>query len=115
MIGLLREGGIIAAVYGVSLLIEQYIPMPASVLSMIILFLLLQIRLLTLRHFPTIVPLALRHLPLFFIPPAVHILDSTEALAGSIGRIILLLSISNILVMGVTGAVVQALMTQEEK
>ena len=68
---------------------------------------LLLVKVVRPNHFRHLSALMLSHLALFFIPPAVMILDSYEEFLGDAWKIILLLVISNILVMGVTGWVVQ--------
>lgn len=85
----------------------KLIPIPSTLISMAIFLLCLILKVLKTDHFKRITPLLLSHLALFFIPPAVMILDSYELFAKDAWKIVILLILSNIAVMGVTGFVVQ--------
>lgn len=85
----------------------KLIPIPSTLISMAIFLVLLLLKVLKTDHFTRITPLLLSHLALFFIPPAVMILDSYALFARDAWKIVVLLLVSNIAVMGVTGMVVQ--------
>ena len=104
---ILREVSILGLVFIAGLIAGRISPLPSALVSMALFLVLLIVKVLKVEHFSHITPLLLSHLALFFIPPTVMILDSYELFAGDAWKIILLLVVSNILVMGVTGMVVQ--------
>lgn len=83
------------------------IPIPSSILSMGIFFILLLTRIVKAERYTKISSLILRNLAFFFIPPAVKIIDSMDILSGSFIKLTSVIVISNIFVMAVTGMVVQ--------
>lgn len=97
-------------VYVLGLIIGRITPVPSSLASMGILFAGLQSGIIKERQFTVITPFILAHIALFFIAPAIRIINSLELLSGNAVKIFVVLVVSNIVVMGVTGRVVQALL-----
>jgi holin-like protein len=90
------------------------IPVPGSLLSMGIFFILLLTGVLKEKRYTMISGIILRNLAFFFIPPAVKIIDSADILSGNAGKILLIIVVSNILVMAVSGTVVQFFLKRSE-
>ena len=101
-------------IYMTGLGIASFIPVPASLISMVLFFILLLTKVLKEDKYIKISALILRNLSFFFIVPAVKILNSMDILSGNILKILSVLIISNILVMAVTGKVVQMLLKKGE-
>jgi len=95
--------------YGLGLVL----PLPGSLMSMAIFFILLLFRVLKSEKYTGISKVILGNLAFFFIPPAVKIIDSMDVLSGNILKLIALLIISNLLVMAVAGKVVQIFLKKE--
>ncbi len=104
---------VIGGSYGLALLISAVSPLPASLLSMAILFALLATKRIDVTKLNRVTPLFMGHLALFFVAPAVLILEKADLLEGKLIALFGVLVLSNILVMGVTGAVVQAVIRRK--
>lgn len=91
------------------------IPVPGSLLSLFLFFILLLTKVFKEERYKLLSGLVLRNLAFFFIPSAVQVIDSVDILHGSIGKIALILIISNILVMIVSGIVIQLLLKKGRK
>ena len=95
-------------------LLSNVIPAPGSLLSMGLFFILLITKVLRADRFGFISALILGNLSFFFLPPAIRILDSMDVVNGNIIKILIVLTVSNFLVMGVSGVVVQAVLKKED-
>ena len=111
---LLIEILLIGLIYLAGVGLGMIIPVPIGLLSMALFFLLLMTGLLKDRLFTKISTLILSNLAFFFIPPAVEIVDSMSVLEGNYLKLIIVMVISNICVMAVTGLVVQAVLKKKE-
>jgi len=100
--------------YGAGLLLALIIPVPSSLRSMSIFFILLQTGVLKEERFKSISTLVLGNLAFFFIPPCLKIINSFHLLEGITFKILLALTVSNISVLVVTGLVVQFVLKREE-
>jgi holin-like protein len=115
MIKLSREIILIALLLAAGILLGKVIPFPSSLSSMILLLILLLSGVLKEEYFTGgISDLILKNLAFFFLPPAVKVIDSLGILEGVWVKLILIMLISNILVMGVTGVVVQLFLKTEK-
>lgn len=116
MIKLARETALIVLLLAAGILIGRIIPFPSSLSSMILLLILLITGVLKEEYFNGgLSDLILKNLAFFFLPPAVKVIDSLGMLEGVWFKLILIMLISNILVMGVTGVVVQLFLKTEHK
>lgn len=106
----IRELILLLLIYLLGISIGRISPIPSSLASMGILFLGLQTKFIKEEYLSVITPLLLAHIALFFIAPAIGIIKSLELLQGSVLQIVLVLILSNILVMGITGWTVQKLL-----
>ncbi|RDG34089.1 CidA/LrgA family protein [Oceanispirochaeta sp. M1] len=115
MIKLSREIILIALLLAAGILIGKLIPFPSSLSSMILLLLLLITGVFKEEYFTGgISDLILKNLAFFFLPPAVKVIDSLGILEGVWVKLVLIMLISNVLVMGVTGMVVQLFLKTEK-
>lgn len=114
MIKITREIILIALFLTGGMLIGRLTGFPSSLSSMILLLLSLLTGLLKEEHFRGgISDLILKNLAFFFLPPAVRVIESLDLLSAVWPRLLLVMLISNILVMAVTGMVVQLFLKVE--
>ena len=85
------------------------LPVPASIYGLVLLFLALLTGILRLESVKEISKFLIEIMPLMFIPAAVGLLESWEALSGIFMQVLAATAVSTILVMGVSGRITQAL------
>jgi len=102
----------VGVIFEVGVFGSSFIPVPGSLISMGLFFILLRTKWLDAQKYQCVSTLILKNLAFFFIPPAVQIINSMDELTGSIAKLVVILVISNVLVMGVTGLVVQLFMNR---
>ncbi len=90
-----------------------HIPIPSSVIGMIILFILLKTRVLKIESIQHFSEYMLRNLAFFFIPPGVALIDSFSVLNGQIIKILFIIISSTFIVVVVTGITVQIFIKKE--
>lgn len=116
MIRIIKEIVIILLLLAAGLLIEKMTAFPSSLISMILFTLLLLTGVIKEESFSGgFSDLILKNLSFFFISPAVRVIDSLDLLQDVWVKLLLIMIISNILVMGVTGTVVQMILNKGEK
>lgn len=91
------------------------LPVPASIYGMILLFLCLQSGILKLSQIEEAADLLLEVMPLFFISPAVSLMNSIGGIKDSIFGILFTCMLSSVIVMAVTGLVTQAVIRHDKK
>jgi len=91
------------------------LPIPASIYGIVILFVLLETRMLKLESVRETGKFLIEIMPVMFIPAAVGLIDSWELIAPAIVQYILVIVASTLLVMGVSGVVTQAVIRGKEK
>ncbi|QEN09528.1 CidA/LrgA family protein [Oceanispirochaeta crateris] len=112
---IIKELLIILLLLFVGILLGKMVPFPSSLISMILLLILLITGVLKEEYFTGgISDIILKNLAFFFLPPAVKVIESLGVLEGIWIKLVLIMFISNVLVMGVTGAVVQLLLKTEK-
>ena len=84
------------------------LPIPASIHGILILFVLLETRLLPLRLVKEAGDFLIEIMPVMFLPAAVGIMDSWEMIEPSLLAYLTVTVVSTILVMAVSGLVTQA-------
>lgn len=90
------------------------IPFPAPLISMILFLILLLTNILNEEHYRGgLSDLILKNLAFFFLPPALRVLGSLDLFEGVVVKLLLVMLISNVLIMGVTGMVTQKLLKGE--
>lgn len=117
LLRLILQSGVILLVWTAGEQIGRFIPLPVpgSILGMLILLILLQTGLLPENAIRDAGDLFLKYLPFFFVPAGVSILAYLDVLEGSFLLLFLTLPLSTFLVMAVTGRVVQHLILRENR
>lgn len=108
-----EELGLLVLLFVFAVTLSQFTPLPGGLLAMALLFILLKAHVVKVRDLSTVTPFLLVHISFFFIPPAVKVIEEATALHGVVLKLILILVISNMLVMGITGRVIQVLLKKE--
>ncbi len=108
-----QEALILALLFSISWVMDRYTILPGGLFGMALFFLLLKANILKDTFFKIITPFLLVHIAFFFIPPAVRVVDALESLDGIAVKLFLMLVISNAVVLGVTGVVVQWVLKRE--
>ncbi len=104
MISLVGEG--ISSVF--------HLPVPGSIIGLVLLFLALQFKLLRLRHISMVGNFLLANMTILFLPPAVGIMDKFQVIAPYLLPIILIVLGSIVLNVCVIAVVVQLIKTRFE-
>lgn len=91
------------------------LPIPGTILGMIIFFILLYSKILKIEKIESAVNVLLLNMTILFMPPTVKILDSAHHLEGQFLKILLLIVITTFVTMGVTGKIVQFMIEFIEK
>lgn len=91
------------------------IPFPASVISMILLFILLLGKILKPDHVKEKSDFLLRNMAFFFIPAGVNIMDNYELLKGSIVQLLIICLVTLILTFAATAYTVKFVMKLQNK
>lgn len=99
------------AIYQVSTYIVSFLelPVPASVLGMILLYFLLSNGIVKLRYIEVAASFLLKHLSLFFIPIAVGLMDYGGLIQTSGIQLIVVIAVSSMIGLFVTGGLTQLL------
>lgn len=104
MISLVGEG--ISSVF--------HLPVPGSIIGLVLLFLGLQFKLLRLRHISMVGNFLLANMTILFLPPAVGIMDKFQVIAPYLLPIILIVLGAIVLNVCVIAVVVQLIKTRFE-
>lgn len=104
MISLVGEG--ISSVF--------HLPVPGSIIGLVLLFLALQFKLLRLRHISMVGNFFLANMTILFLPPAVGIMDKFQVIAPYLLPIILIVLGAIVLNVCVIAVVVQLIKTRFE-
>lgn len=104
-----RESLIILVLYFIGELIAKTlnIPIPGNIIAMILLFLSLCTGIIKVEKVESISSFFLDHLAFFFIPAGVGLMNSFDSIKSSAIQIVIICIVTTIIVMGVTGIVVQ--------
>lgn len=114
---MLREFMIIFLINYVGMLLSKilHLPLPGTILSLLLLFLMLQFKILKLEKIENAGNFLLLNMTIFFMPPTVKIIDSYELLEKDLFKIIVIILVSTFLTMGITGKVVQLMIDLKER
>ena len=98
-------------------LLKYIIPLsiPASIYGMVLLFLALELKILKVSDIKETSNFLIEIMPLMFIPAGVGLIDSWGELRPILLPVIVLLLVSTVLVMGVSGQVTQQMMHHGKK
>ena len=104
-----REFIIILVLYFIGELISKIfnIPIPGNIIAMILLFVSLCTGIIKVEKVDDISTFFLDHLAFFFIPAGVGLINSFDSIKSSAIQIIIICIITTIIVMSVTGIIVQ--------
>lgn len=114
---MLREFMLIFTINYVGMLLSKilHLPLPGTILSLLLLFLMLQFKVLKLEKIENAGNFLLLNMTIFFMPPTVKIIDSYELLEKDLFKIIVIILVSTFLTMGITGKVVQLMIDFKER
>ena len=114
---MLREFMLIFTINYVGMLLSKilHLPLPGTILSLLLLFLMLQFKVLKLEKIENAGNFLLLNMTIFFMPPTVKIIDSYELLEKDLFKIIIIIIVSTFLTMGITGKVVQLMIDFKER
>lgn len=114
---MLREFMIIFLINYVGMLLSKilHLPLPGTIVSLLLLFLMLQFKVLKLEKIENAGNFLLLNMTIFFMPPTVKIIDSYELLEKDLFKIIVIIIVSTFLTMGITGKVVQLMIDFKER
>lgn len=114
---MLREFMIIFLINYVGMLLSKilHLPLPGTIVSLLLLFLMLQFKVLKLEKIENAGNFLLLNMTIFFMPPTVKIIDSYELLEKDLFKIIVIILVSTFLTMGITGKVVQLMIDFKER
>lgn len=109
--------GIIFALCWVSEIIEAFLPFafPASVIGMILLFILLAFRVLKVEHIREKSDFLLSNMAFFFIPAGVSIINYFEVLKGNVGKLLLICFLTTILTFTATAWTVRGVLRLQNR
>ena len=91
-----------------------HLPVPGSIIGLVLLFLALQFKLLRLRHISMVGNFLLANMTILFLPPAVGIMDKFQVIAPYLLPIILIILGAIVLNVCVIAVVVQLIKTRFE-
>lgn len=113
---LLREAMIIIGIYFFGELLSKSLFkfIPGNIIGMLILLIMLNKKIIKLEAIETVSKFLLEHLAFFFIPAGVGLLTAIELIRGNSIKLVFICIISTVLVMGITGIVVQVLINRKK-
>ncbi len=85
------------------------LPVPASIYGIIILFMLLEFKVIKLEQVKDTASFLIEIMPLMFVPAAVGLMDSYDILSKNLLSYILIIVVSTIAVMAASGLITQLL------
>ena len=91
-----------------------HLPVPGSIIGLVLLFLALQFKILRLRHISMVGNFLLANMTILFLPPAVGIMDKFQVIAPYLLPIILIVLGAIVLNVCVIAVVVQLIKTRFE-
>ena len=114
---MLREFMLIFTINYVGILLSKilHLPLPGTIVSLLLLFFMLQFKVLKLEKIENAGNFLLLNMTIFFMPPTVKIIDSYELLEKDLFKIIVIIIVSTFLTMGITGKVVQLMIDFKER
>lgn len=91
------------------------LPVPASIYGLLLLLTALLIHVIPLEAVKDTAVFLIEIMPLMFIPAAVGLLESWDALSGVFIQVMVATAVSTVLVMGISGAVTQLIIRRERR
>ena len=108
----LKQFGIIMVITFIGELLKYILPLPvpASIYGLIILFVALLTGIIKLEQVKETAGFLITIMPIMFVPAGVQLLESWQMLQGIVGQVIVIMIVSTIVVMVVSGRVTQSVM-----
>ncbi|MFA6708794.1 MAG: CidA/LrgA family protein [Fusobacterium sp.] len=108
---------ILLSINFLGILLENYfhLPLPGTILGMLILFFLLYKNILNEKNIGEICDLLVGNMVILFIPPAINLLSTIDLLKTDFFKIIFLLVITTLITMVITGKTVDFVIKRMEK
>lgn len=91
------------------------LPLPGTILGMIILFILLWTKVLKIESISKVCDFLVLNMIIFFLPPAVELLEYMALLKTGFFKILILLIVTTIITMVITGKTVEFCIKRMEK
>ncbi len=99
----------------ISSFIKNIVVIPGSIIGMILLFILLQCKVIKLDFIKEISDLLLDNMAIFFIPAGVSLISSLDLIVSNIWILLISILLSTIIVMYLTGIVVERMIKNKSK
>lgn len=114
---MIQEFIILFVINYIGIIISKFfnLPIPGTILGMVLFFILLYKNIIKVEKIEGAVNVLLLNMTILFMPPTVKILDSAHHLQGQFLKILLLILITTIITMGITGKVVQFMIEFTER
>lgn len=114
---MLTQLGVILAIWWAGEWIHHWsgLPIPGTVIGMFILFLLLLFRIIKVEMLEELANFFLSNLAFFFIPPGVALMNSFGLIKGIWIEILMIIVLTSILTIAITGHTVQFLVSRKGK
>ena len=114
---MLREFIIIFIINYIGTIISKTLalPIPGTIVGLLLLFALLYYKIIKLNMIENVANFLLANMTIFFMPPTVKIMDSYQLLQGNFIKFVVLIIVSTVITMGVTGKVVQFMIEHLER
>lgn len=91
------------------------LPIPGTIIGMILFFILLYTKVLKVEKIENAVSVLIANMTILFMPPTVKVLDHIHLLSGQFLKVILLIVLTTIITLGITGKIVQFMIELTEK
>ncbi len=113
----LRQFLVILSITCAAEILKYYLPLPipASIYGLVLMFLLLRTGLVRLPQVRETAEFLIEIMPVMFIPAAVGLLESREVLRPILLPVAVIVPVTTVLVMGITGRTAQALLRRKRK
>ncbi len=114
---MLKELIIIFAVNYAGIIISTglNLPIPGTIIGMLLFFLLLYFKIIKVEKIERATSLLLLNMTIFFLPPAVKIMDNIQHLSGNFLKAVFIIILTTFLTMGITGKVVELMIKLMDK
>ena len=99
----------------ISSIIQNIIVIPGNIIGMILLFLLLQFKLIKLDNISELGDLLINNMAIFFVPAGVSLIRSLDLISENIFVLLMTIFFSTIAVMYITGFVVEKMINNKPK
>lgn len=99
----------------ISSFIQNIVVVPGSIIAMILLFLLLQFKVVKIENIKEVSDFFLNNMAIFFVPAGVSLITSLNIIMDNIFVLLISVVLSTVIVMYVTGIVVQKMIIRKNK